>query len=135
MSQKQPNWDRVKQMAQDIGISKDSQRMALLQEVFDPKVPERLTIIQDTKALVHMNYMNALAEYLGEEYGEFIRFLCEGERDYRMSTKGVSLDAFKTIFEAQQNASEITVRNESIPQQVTEKKGILSRIFGGGQIE
>lgn len=128
---KRIDWEQIKKLAQESGFAVDSQRIQILQEIFDPAKRERLTVIQNAKVLLHLNYLKHLAILLGEKYGAFIRSLYESEIDLSMSMKGVSLEKFTTILEAQQNASEITVKSETIPQAVTEKKGLLSRLFGG----
>ncbi len=124
------DFEQVKRLAQELGFASDSQRLQLLEEVFNPEVRERLTIVRDDRTLAHLAYMRMLADWLGE-YGNGISSLYELELDLRMSTKGVSLDRFASILE-QQNAQEITVRNEPIPSQVTEKPGLIRRLFGGG---
>lgn len=121
--------DDLQKLMSDFGLAKDAKRMQILQEVFNTKIPERLTVIPTKKHVIHLNYMKRLGEVIGGEVGTFLDALWKGEVNHLYSLKGVSLEKFATILE-QQNAGDITVRNETIPQQVTEKQGILARLRG-----
>lgn len=122
--------ERAKQIMQDFGLAKDSQRLALLTRIFNPDSKERLTIIKTREVMVHLNYLKHIAEILGPERGKFIQSLYDNEIDLSASDKGVNLEKLSQILQ-QQNANEITVNNKTIPQMIAEpKKGILARLGG-----
>lgn len=120
---------KTSELMQDMGIAKDAKRNQMIEKIFNPKIPERLTVIPTRKQLIHLNYTKQLAHVIGGEVGTFIFELWEGEIDHSYSLKGIGLEKYTNILE-QQNAGDITVRNETIPQQLQEKQGFWARFRG-----
>jgi hypothetical protein len=124
--------EKLQKMLINFGISKDALKKQMMEYAFDPKHPEGLTILPTKKQVIHLNYMEGLAKVIGGEVGAFILALHDGEVSHFKSLQGMGLQRFTDILQNQQ-LGEMTIRNESIPQQLAEKQGFWSRFSNSGE--